>query len=101
MFGPDKCGNTNKVQLIFRHYDRVKNQWILSHIKEEIPFPSNDKYTHLYTLIIKKDNSVKIFIDLKEVFNGNLLYDFNPPFVPPIVYIYIYIYNYYYIYIVN
>lgn len=99
MFGPDKCGNDKKVQLIFRHYDRIKNEWILSHIKEIIPFPSNDKYTHLYTLVIQKDNSVKIYIDLKEVFNGNLLYDFEPPFIPPAVFIINYLFIYLFLYL--
>lgn len=42
-----------------------------------------DKEPHLYTLIVRPDNTFTIFVDNKEVNSGSLLEDFTPPVNPP------------------
>jgi len=39
--------------------------------------------THLYTLEVRKDNTVSLYVDSKLVKNGTLLASFNPPVNPP------------------
>uniref|UniRef100_A0A915CUZ8 Calnexin n=1 Tax=Ditylenchus dipsaci TaxID=166011 RepID=A0A915CUZ8_9BILA len=42
-----------------------------------------DKKTHLYTLIVKPDNTFQVLIDNSEIIAGNLLADLEPSIVPP------------------
>jgi len=56
MFGPDQCGSTKKVHVIFHYND--KNHLI----KEEIR-PETDQLTHIYTLIVRADQSFQVLID--------------------------------------
>ena len=66
MFGPDKCGETNKVHFILRHQNPVSKEWEEKHLVTP-PAPNTvDKQTHLYTAIVGTDNSVKILVDNKE-----------------------------------
>jgi len=75
MFGPDLCGySTKKVHVILTKDG--KNHLI----KKEIPAES-DQLTHVYTLIIKPDNTYKVLIDLKEVQSGSLEEDWD--ILPP------------------
>ncbi len=39
MFGPDKCGSTNKVHLIIRHKNPISNEWEEKHIKSPPSVP--------------------------------------------------------------
>lgn len=82
MFGPDKCGTSNKVHFIIRHKNPISGVYEEKHLKSP-PASKIDTKTHLYGLHIHKDNTFKIFIDNKEVKSGSLLEDFNPPFNPP------------------
>jgi calreticulin len=74
MFGPDICGTTKRIHLIFTH--KGKN-----HLLKAEPRAESDVLTHLYTLILKPDNSFKILVDNKEVKAGSLIsdYDILPP----------------------
>ena len=45
----------------------------------------NDTNTHLYTLILRHDDSVEILIDQINKFTGDLNTDFEPPFSTPAV----------------
>lgn len=45
----------------------------------------NDTNTHLYTLILRRDDSVEILIDQINKFTGSLHADFEPPFSTPAV----------------
>lgn len=45
--------------------------------------PFKDKRPHLYTLILKPDNSFSVLLDNKEVNSGSLLEDFTPAVNPP------------------
>jgi len=72
MFGPDICGTTKKVHVIFNY--KGKNHLI----KHEIPAES-DEFTHLYTLIVKPDQTYQVLIDNKEVRKGTFSdWDFLP-----------------------
>jgi calreticulin len=56
MFGPDICGSTTrKVHVIFEH--EGKNHLV----KKEIPCET-DEFTHLYTLIVRPDNTFEVNI---------------------------------------
>lgn len=52
MFGPDKCGSTNKVHFIFRHQNPITGEWEEKHLINP-PAPKITKTTALYTLIVK------------------------------------------------
>lgn len=54
MFGPDICGfTTRKVHVIFTY--KGKNHLI----KKDIP-AQTDELTHVYTLVVKPDNTYKV-----------------------------------------
>jgi calnexin len=85
MFGPDKCGSTNKVHFILRHKSPKTGEWEEKHLAST-PYPSlNEKETHLYTAIVGTDNTVKILVDNKESKSVSLLTDgdFTPNVNPP------------------
>lgn len=69
MFGPDICGyDISRIHLIFN----FKGENLLRN--EDIKLDYNDKnaYTHLYTLVLKPDNTYKVYFDLKEKSSGSL-----------------------------
>jgi calnexin len=83
MFGPDKCGGqTDKVHFIFRHKSPISGVYEEKHMTQAPPIKS-DKLTHLYTLIVRPNNSFEILIDAESVKKGDLLQDFLPPVIPP------------------
>jgi calnexin len=49
MFGPDKCGSTNKVHFIFQHKNPITGVFEEKHLRDA-PAVKLDKRTHLYTL---------------------------------------------------
>lgn len=73
MFGPDICGPSNKKTHVILNY-APKDENLL--IKEEVKVES-DKLTHLYTLLIKPDNSFEVFIDQESVRSGSLADSFD------------------------
>ena len=81
MFGPDKCGATNKVHFILRHRNPVSNKWEEKHFKTP-PAIAEDRTSHLYTLVVRKDNSFEIFVDQQSRSKGSLLADMDPPVNP-------------------
>ncbi|CAK9226050.1 unnamed protein product [Sphagnum troendelagicum] len=83
MFGPDKCGLTNKVHFIFCHKNPKSMEYSEHHLKAP-PVPKIDKFTHVYSAIITLNNTLRILIDGKEVKTANLLSskDFDPPVMP-------------------
>jgi len=82
MFGPDTCGDTNKVHFILRHQNPKSGAWEEKHFKSPPSVPS-DALTHLYGLIIKPDNTFDLQIDGASVAQGNLLESMQPPVNPP------------------
>ncbi|RII07582.1 calreticulin precursor [Alternaria sp. MG1] len=81
MFGPDKCGATNKVHFIFRHKNPKTGEYEEKHLKNP-PMARIVKTTSLYTLIVKPDQSFEMKIDGESVRNGTLLEDFTPSVNP-------------------
>lgn len=82
MFGPDKCGATNKVHFIFRHRNPKTGEWEEKHLKNP-PNPKITKTTALYTLVVNPDQSFEILINDESVRKGSLLEDFDPAVNPP------------------
>jgi len=75
MFGPDICGSsTKKTHVIFNY--KGKNHLVKKDIKCE-----TDEFSHLYTLIVRPDNTYEVQIDNKEVAKGSLTEDFD--MLPP------------------
>jgi calnexin len=81
MFGPDKCGATNKVHFIVQYQNPIDQSWEEKHFNETIPVKT-DKKTHLYTLAIHPDSSFAIAIDHKEIKKGSLLTHLVPSVNP-------------------
>lgn len=73
MFGPDVCGSSNKKTHVILH-SNTKDDNLL--IKKEVPTETDD-LTHLYTLIVKPDNTFEVRIDNKSVREGKLDEEFD------------------------
>ena len=71
MFGPDICGySTKKVHVIFNY----KGKNLLT--KKEIKC-KDDELTHLYTLVVRPDNTYVVKIDNEKVESGSLEDDWD------------------------
>ena len=81
MFGPDICGSTRKTHVIL-NYARPTGEKVSKNLetKSEIKCET-DIHPHLYTLVLKKDNTYDVKIDGESVKSGNLAEDweFQPP----------------------
>jgi len=82
MFGPDRCGSTDKVHFILRHKNPKTGSWEEKHMKDTPSVPQGTA-THLYGLQINADNSFVVKIDGVVKTSGNLLESMNPPINPP------------------
>ncbi|KAG5455471.1 MAG: Calreticulin family-domain-containing protein, partial [Olpidium bornovanus] len=82
MFGPDKCGSTNKVHFIFHHKNPITGESEEKQL-ESPPFARTDKLSTLYTLIVRPDNTYEIRVNDDKVSSGSLLENFKPPVNPP------------------
>jgi calreticulin len=73
MFGPDICGGTKRTHVIFTY--KGKNHLI----KNDIPC-EHDTFSHVYTLIVKPDQTFQVLIDNEEKRSGKLTeaFDFLP-----------------------
>merc|ERR1711935_1034231 len=83
MFGPDKCGQTNKVHLIFKNKNPKTGEIVEHHSKKQASVKAGG-LPHLYTLVVRKDNTFSVFVDQVEEVTGTLTSgdDFDPPFTP-------------------
>merc|ERR1719482_1632570 len=75
MFGPDICGSsTKKTHVIFNYKEKNLDK------KTEVRAES-DTLSHLYTLIVKPDNTYEVQIDMNKVDSGSLAegWDFLEP----------------------
>merc|ERR1719405_346741 len=72
MFGPDKCGYNKRTHLIF-NYDgkNVLKKSDLSYKQD------NDGTSHLYTLIVKPDNTCRVEVDQEKVYEGSIKEDWE------------------------
>merc|ERR1712127_1072319 len=72
MFGPDKCGYTKRTHLIF-NYDG-KN--VLK--KSDLAYKQEGEGTsHLYRLVVKPDNTVRVEIDEEKIYEGSVKEDWE------------------------
>merc|ERR1711988_853103 len=71
MFGPDICGSsTKKTHVIFNYKEKNLDK------KTEVRAES-DTLSHLYTLIVKPDNTYEVQIDMNKVDSGSLAEGWN------------------------
>lgn len=82
MFGPDKCGATQKVHVIFQSQDPSGKRH--EHHLNNAPglASSSDKRTHLYTLAVNSSGEFAVYVDMEEKVNGTLMEDLDPPVQP-------------------
>jgi len=86
MFGPDKCGNDNKLHFIFKHKNPLTGALEEKHAKKPtaaVDKVFTDKNTHSFTLILNPDNTFKVMVDGDIVNSGSLLEDMEPSVNPP------------------
>ncbi|KAJ9062735.1 hypothetical protein DSO57_1007646 [Entomophthora muscae] len=82
MFGPDKCGSTNKVHFIFRHENPLTHVFEEKHLQSAPMAKHSTKLTTLYTLVVSPNNTYNIFVNMDSVKSGSLLEDFEPAVNP-------------------
>lgn len=84
MFGPDKCGSTDKVHLIIRRKNPKSGEYEEHHLAMP-PRTRPGKLSALYTLMLHPDQTFEIRINGEVVKAGSLLDEklFKPPFTPP------------------
>eukprot|EP00112_Aurelia_sp_Birch-Aquarium-sp1_P024443 Seg774.1_Seg774.3 transcript_id=Seg774.1_Seg774.3/GoldUCD/mRNA.D3Y31 product=Calnexin protein_id=Seg774.1_Seg774.3/GoldUCD/D3Y31 len=85
MFGPDKCGEDSKLHFIFQHKHPKTGKFEEKHSKKptgDFSKVFDDKKTHLFTLIVRPDNTFEIRVDKQVVNSGSLLSDFEPAVNP-------------------
>merc|ERR1712085_228239 len=72
MFGPDKCGYTKRTHLIFNY----KGTNVLK--KSDLAYKQEDEGTsHLYRMILKADNTVRVEIDEEKIYEGSIKEDWE------------------------
>merc|ERR1719409_2629631 len=72
MFGPDKCGYNKRTHLIFQY----KGKNVLK--KTDLAYKHDAlEVSHLYTLTVKPDNTVKVEVDQEEIYSGSLKEDWE------------------------
>jgi len=77
MFGPDICGPSNrKTHVIFNYPPKNDNVLITNEVRVE-----SDQLTHLYTLVVKPDNTFQVLIDQEVAREGTIESEFN--LLPP------------------
>merc|ERR1712187_221990 len=72
MFGPDKCGYSKRTHLIFSYKGKnVLKKSDLSYKQE------NEGTSHLYRMILKPDNTVRVEIDEEKIYEGSIKEDWE------------------------
>merc|ERR1712151_804989 len=72
MFGPDKCGYTKRTHPIFNY----KGKNVLK--KSDLSYKQEDEGTsHLYRMILKPDNTVRVEIDEEKIYEGSIKEDWE------------------------
>merc|ERR1712196_272581 len=73
MFGPDKCGYTKRTHLIFNY----KGQNVLK--KSDLSYKQGEDsgVSHLYRMILKPDNTVRVEVDEEKIYEGSIKEDWE------------------------
>merc|ERR1712196_517816 len=68
MFGPDKCGYTKRTHLVFNY----KGQNVLK--KSDLSYKQGEDsgVSHLYRMILKSDNTVRVEVDEEKLYEGSI-----------------------------
>lgn len=74
MFGPDVCGSTKRVHAILNYKD---NNYL---VKRNV-YPETDKLSHIYTFVLKPDQSYEIWVDGQVKQDGTIEGDWD--ILPP------------------
>eukprot|EP01130_Rhizamoeba_saxonica_P000581 TRINITY_DN10548_c0_g1_i1.p1 TRINITY_DN10548_c0_g1~~TRINITY_DN10548_c0_g1_i1.p1 ORF type:complete len:388 (-),score=153.96 TRINITY_DN10548_c0_g1_i1:34-1197(-) len=74
MFGPDICGSTKKIHVIFNYKGD-------NHLITQTITPETDVFSHVYTLVVKADNTYEVLVDNQLKKSGSLEehFDMLPP----------------------
>jgi len=70
MFGPDICGNDNKIHLML-DFDGKGKLW------SKTPSAPVDHITHVYTMLLNPDETYEVFVDMVSVGNGTVADDWD------------------------
>ncbi|KAF3059829.1 Calnexin like protein [Daldinia childiae] len=81
MFGPDKCGATNKVHFIFNHKNPKTGEYEEKHMSAAPP-ATIQKTTELYTLVVRPNNTFTVKRGGDIVRDGSLFDQFSPAVNP-------------------
>ncbi|TID16384.1 calreticulin precursor [Venturia nashicola] len=81
MFGPDKCGATNKVHFIFRHKNPKTGEYEEKHLSNP-PMARISKTSTLYQLAVFPNQTYSISLDGEVARTGSLFEDFTPSVNP-------------------
>merc|ERR1712086_234766 len=73
MFGPDKCGYTKRTHLIFNYKDTN----VLK--KSDLSYKQGEDFgiSHLYRMVLKPDNTVRVEIDEEKIYEGSIKEDWD------------------------
>merc|ERR1712087_226967 len=73
MFGPDKCGYTKRTHLIFNYKDNN----VLK--KSDLSYKQGEDFgiSHLYRMVLKPDNTVRVEIDEEKIYEGSIKEDWE------------------------
>jgi calreticulin len=73
MFGPDKCGYTKRTHLIFNY----KGTNVLK--KSDLSYKQGEDFgiSHLYRMVLKPDNTVRVEIDEEKIYEGSIKEDWE------------------------
>merc|ERR1712048_1377480 len=73
MFGPDKCGYTKRTHLIFNY----KGNNVLK--KSDLSYKQGEDsgVSHLYRMVLKPDNTVRVEIDEEKIYEGSIKEDWE------------------------
>merc|ERR1711998_287562 len=72
MFGPDKCGYNKRTHLIFNY----KGKNVLK--KSDLSYKQDGEGTsHMYRMILKPDNTVRVEIDEEKIYEGSIKEDWE------------------------
>lgn len=67
MFGPDQCNTEKRTHLIFTYKGKPFKK------KTEMPFKQEGEgFSHLYRLVLKPDNTVRVEVDQEKLYEGSL-----------------------------
>jgi calreticulin len=76
MFGPDVCGTSTRKTHVILTYDKKEGK-PTNYLHNGDVKVETDKFTHLYTLIVKPDNTYEVQIDGEKVEGGALAEKFD------------------------